>query len=103
VTFVRRDALTPLLRVDIFTLLGVGALLVLALILHLEQMGFLKALHLVVTREPKHYYGPFPDKIKACLSIYEVLKRTKESVDFWLNREIREIKDQEGFFENLEN
>ena len=56
----------------------------------------------LVTRELKHYYGPFPDKIKACLSIYEALKRTKESVDFWLGHEIREIKDQKGFFENLE-
>ena len=45
VTFIRRDALTPLLGVDIFTLLGAGALLVLALILHLEPIGFLKALH----------------------------------------------------------
>jgi len=45
ITFVRRDALTPLLGVDIFTLLGAGALLVLALILHLQPIGFLKALH----------------------------------------------------------
>jgi len=44
-TFVRRDALTPLLGVDIFTLLGAGALLVLALILHLQPVGFLEALH----------------------------------------------------------
>ena len=44
-TFVRRDALTPLLGVDIFTLLGIGALLILALILHLQPIGFLEALH----------------------------------------------------------
>ena len=46
VTFVRRDALTPLFGVDIFTLLGAGALLVLALILQLQEpIGFLEALH----------------------------------------------------------
>jgi len=46
VTFVRRDVLTPLFGVDIFTVLGAGALLVLALILQLQEpIGFVKALH----------------------------------------------------------
>jgi len=46
VTFVRRDALTPILfGVDIFALLGAGALAVLALILHLQPIVFLEALH----------------------------------------------------------
>ena len=45
VTFLRRDALTPLFGADIFTLFGAGALLVLALILHLEPTEFLKTLH----------------------------------------------------------
>jgi len=45
VTFVRRDALTPLFGVDIFTLLGAGALLVLALTLNLQPIEFLKSLH----------------------------------------------------------
>ena len=44
-TFLRRDALTPLFGADIFTLFGAGALLVLALILHLEPTEFLKTLH----------------------------------------------------------
>jgi len=43
--FVRRDALTPLFGVDLFTLLGAGAIVVLALILHLQPIVLLEALH----------------------------------------------------------
>jgi len=46
ITFVRRDILTPFLGADIFTLLGVATLLVLALILQIkEPVSFLMSLH----------------------------------------------------------
>ena len=54
----------------------------------------------LVERELKYY--PFPSRIRACLSIYKALERVKKSVDFWLESEISEIRDEKGFFEDFD-